>query len=190
MPALVLPEVVAASPLRPCLRYASCTCWRLGSCSGQEARATAREGIRLVCEERSNRRWALEKGRRRRVDTEGAVEVGPIGPVSPSRLQKGEADPRSPSSAPRTENSAHYLLYFTLFLPPFANASVTLSGHTMFALASLLALASSAAALQVTQPSNSSGWTTSGPNTVTWSSVNTDKSNFTIVLNNQVSYAS
>ena len=60
----------------------------------------------------------------------------------------------------------------------------------MFALASLLALAASAAALQVTQPSNSSGWTTSGPNTVTWSSVNTDKSNFTIVLNNQVSYAS
>lgn len=142
-----------------------------------------------MCEERSNRRWALEKGRRRRVDTEGAVEVGPIGPVSPSRPQKGEADPRSPSSAPRTENSAHYLLYFTLFLPPFANASVTFSGHTMFALVSLLALAASAAALQVTQPSNSSGWTISGPNTVTWSSVNTDKSNFTIVLNNQVSYA-
>lgn len=59
----------------------------------------------------------------------------------------------------------------------------------MFAFASLLALAASAAALQVTQPSNSSGWTTSGPNTVTWSSVNTDKSNFTIVLNNQVGMA-
>ncbi|KAH9938356.1 uncharacterized protein B0H18DRAFT_1112525 [Fomitopsis serialis] len=58
----------------------------------------------------------------------------------------------------------------------------------MFAFASLLALAASAAALQVTQPSNSSGWTTSGPNTVTWSSVSTDNSNFSIVLNNQNTY--
>jgi len=58
----------------------------------------------------------------------------------------------------------------------------------MFALASLLALAASAAALHVTQPSNSSGWTTSGPNTVTWSSVSTDNSNFSIVLNNQNTY--
>ncbi|KZT72550.1 hypothetical protein DAEQUDRAFT_664074 [Daedalea quercina L-15889] len=58
----------------------------------------------------------------------------------------------------------------------------------MFAFASFLALAASAAALQVTQPSNSTGWSTSGPNTVTWSSVSTDNSNFTIVLNNQNSY--
>lgn len=57
----------------------------------------------------------------------------------------------------------------------------------MFAFVSLLALVASVVALQVTQPSNSSGWTTSGPNTITWSSVSSDKSNFTIVLNNQVS---
>ncbi|KAH9844094.1 uncharacterized protein C8Q71DRAFT_29568 [Rhodofomes roseus] len=58
----------------------------------------------------------------------------------------------------------------------------------MFAVASLLAFAASAAALSVTQPSNSTGWTTSGPNAVTWSSVSTDRSNFTVVLNNQNSY--
>ncbi|KAI0728677.1 Ser-Thr-rich glycosyl-phosphatidyl-inositol-anchored membrane family-domain-containing protein [Fomitopsis betulina] len=58
----------------------------------------------------------------------------------------------------------------------------------MFAFVSLLALVASVVALQVTQPSNSSGWTTSGPNTITWSSVSSDKSNFTIVLNNQESY--
>ncbi|OSX60095.1 hypothetical protein POSPLADRAFT_1147423 [Postia placenta MAD-698-R-SB12] len=49
----------------------------------------------------------------------------------------------------------------------------------------LLALATSAFSYMVTSPSNSSGWTTSGPNVVTWTKVDTDRANFTIVLNNQ-----
>ncbi|KAI9001353.1 hypothetical protein BD414DRAFT_474403 [Trametes punicea] len=49
----------------------------------------------------------------------------------------------------------------------------------------LLALASSAFAFIVTEPTNSTGWTTSGPNVVAWTSVSTDPANFTIVLDNQ-----
>ncbi|KAI0751526.1 Ser-Thr-rich glycosyl-phosphatidyl-inositol-anchored membrane family-domain-containing protein [Daedaleopsis nitida] len=55
----------------------------------------------------------------------------------------------------------------------------------MRCVAVLLALAASALAFQVTEPTASQGWTTSGPNTVAWSTVSTDASNFTIVLVNQ-----
>ncbi|CDO68142.1 hypothetical protein BN946_scf185003.g14 [Trametes cinnabarina] len=55
----------------------------------------------------------------------------------------------------------------------------------MRAVAVLLALASSAFAFTVTEPTNSTGWTTSGPNVVAWTSVSTDRANFTIVLDNQ-----
>ena len=50
----------------------------------------------------------------------------------------------------------------------------------------LLALAASAAAYQVTQPTNATGWTTAGSNVVAWDKVSTDQANFTIVLVNQV----
>ena len=56
----------------------------------------------------------------------------------------------------------------------------------MRVVASLLALAASALALQVTEPTNSTGWATSGQNTVTWDAVSTDPSNFTVVLVNMV----
>ncbi|KAL4242498.1 GPI-anchored Adhesion Regulator [Abortiporus biennis] len=51
--------------------------------------------------------------------------------------------------------------------------------------ATLLAFAASALAYQVTNPTNSTGWTTTGPNTVTWTRVSTDAETFTIVLSNQ-----
>jgi hypothetical protein len=54
----------------------------------------------------------------------------------------------------------------------------------MRAFATLLALAASAAALQVTQPTNSTGFSTDGQNTVAWNAVSTDPANFTIVLVN------
>lgn len=47
------------------------------------------------------------------------------------------------------------------------------------------ALVSSACAYQVLTPTNSSGWTTAGPNTVTWQRVDTDAQNFSMVLVNQ-----
>ena len=50
----------------------------------------------------------------------------------------------------------------------------------------LLALVSSACAYQVITPGNSNGWTTGGPNIVTWQRVDTDAQNFTMVLVNQV----
>jgi len=50
----------------------------------------------------------------------------------------------------------------------------------------LLALVSSACAYQVLTPGNSNGWTTGGPNIVTWQRVGTDAENFTMVLVNQV----
>ena len=56
----------------------------------------------------------------------------------------------------------------------------------MRSLAALLALAASALAYQVTQPTNSTGWTTSGPNVVAWDMVSTDPANFTILLVNEV----
>lgn len=49
----------------------------------------------------------------------------------------------------------------------------------------LLALVSSACAYQVITPGNSNGWTTGGPNIVTWQRVDTDAQNFTMVLVNQ-----
>ncbi|EMD40904.1 hypothetical protein CERSUDRAFT_91657 [Gelatoporia subvermispora B] len=51
-----------------------------------------------------------------------------------------------------------------------------------------LALAASAYAYTVTSPTNSTGWTTSGPNVVSWTKVSTDPQNFTIVLSNQASF--
>jgi len=58
----------------------------------------------------------------------------------------------------------------------------------MRTVAAVLAFAASALAYQVTSPNNSTGWTTSGPNTVTWTMVSTDPSNFTVVLSNQASF--
>ncbi|KAG2369639.1 hypothetical protein BDR07DRAFT_1266769 [Suillus spraguei] len=48
----------------------------------------------------------------------------------------------------------------------------------------LLASIASAFAYQVTSPGSSQGWTTSGPNYLTWERVDTDPSNFTAVLTN------
>lgn len=56
----------------------------------------------------------------------------------------------------------------------------------MRSVAVLFALATSALAYSVSEPTNSTGWTTSGPNEVSWSKVDTDAANFTIVLVNQV----
>ncbi|KAI0650216.1 hypothetical protein C8Q79DRAFT_998108 [Trametes meyenii] len=58
----------------------------------------------------------------------------------------------------------------------------------MRSVAVLFALAASALAYQVTEPTNSTGWTTSGPNQVSWNKVDTDSANFTIVLVNQASF--
>ncbi|KIP10678.1 hypothetical protein PHLGIDRAFT_65075 [Phlebiopsis gigantea 11061_1 CR5-6] len=54
----------------------------------------------------------------------------------------------------------------------------------MRTVATLFAFAASALALQVTQPTNATGWSTSGSNTVAWNAVSTDPSNFTVVLVN------
>ena len=56
----------------------------------------------------------------------------------------------------------------------------------MRSLFTVLSLVASACAYQILTPSNSSGWTTVGPNLVTWSRVSTDPTNFTMVLVNQV----
>ena len=51
----------------------------------------------------------------------------------------------------------------------------------------LLSLAASALAFTVLEPSGSQNWVLAADNnTVAWSSVSTDRSNFTIVLVNQV----
>lgn len=55
---------------------------------------------------------------------------------------------------------------------------------------STLALALCASAFQVTQPSQNSGWTATGTNTLAWSRVSTDSTNFTVVLTNLVSLSS
>ncbi|KAN0097440.1 hypothetical protein V8E55_001886 [Tylopilus felleus] len=51
--------------------------------------------------------------------------------------------------------------------------------------ASVLLAVSSVFAYQVTSPGESQGWTTTGPNTLTWQRVDTDPLNFTTVLINQ-----
>ncbi|PSR93712.1 hypothetical protein PHLCEN_2v4607 [Hermanssonia centrifuga] len=51
--------------------------------------------------------------------------------------------------------------------------------------ATILAFAASAMAYSVTAPTNATGFSTSGQNTVSWSMVSTDAANFTIVLSNQ-----
>ena len=56
----------------------------------------------------------------------------------------------------------------------------------MRAVATLLAFAASALAMSVTAPTNSTGFTTSGQNTVSWTAVSTDPTNFTVVLVNMV----
>jgi len=58
----------------------------------------------------------------------------------------------------------------------------TFNMQFFFALIPFLALAS---AYQVTSPGGAAGWTTAGPNVVTWQRVSTDQQNFTIVLSNQ-----
>ncbi|KAG2042243.1 hypothetical protein BDR03DRAFT_854273 [Suillus americanus] len=49
----------------------------------------------------------------------------------------------------------------------------------------LLASIASAFAYQVTSPGDTEGWTTAGPNTLTWVRVDTDPLNFTAVLTNE-----
>jgi len=49
----------------------------------------------------------------------------------------------------------------------------------------LVALISSTCAYQILTPGNSNGWTTAGPNIVTWQRVVTDSQTFTILLVNQ-----
>jgi len=51
--------------------------------------------------------------------------------------------------------------------------------------ASVLAFAASTFAYTVTKPDNSTGFSTSGSNTVTWTRVSTDPQNFTVVLVNK-----
>ena len=51
-------------------------------------------------------------------------------------------------------------------------------------LLALLAGALSVHAFQVTQPSNSSSWSSTDADTLTWSRVSTDPTNFTVVLTN------
>lgn len=58
---------------------------------------------------------------------------------------------------------------------------------SMRVFASVLLAVSSVFAYQVTSPGESQGWTTTGPNTLTWQRVDTDPLNFTTVLINQVS---
>ena len=48
----------------------------------------------------------------------------------------------------------------------------------------LASLVASALSYQVVRPSNTSGWTNSGPQTVTWDRVSTDPASFAIVLTN------
>lgn len=55
----------------------------------------------------------------------------------------------------------------------------------MHAFAAVLALATSAFALQVTQPTNTTGFSNNGQNTVSWTRVSTDPTNFTVVLVNK-----
>jgi len=49
----------------------------------------------------------------------------------------------------------------------------------------LISLVSSACAYLVLTPGNANGWTTAGPNTVTWQMVSTDPQNFAMLLVNQ-----
>ncbi|RDB22543.1 hypothetical protein Hypma_009988 [Hypsizygus marmoreus] len=48
-----------------------------------------------------------------------------------------------------------------------------------------LSFIASAFAYRVTSPSEAKGWTTSGPQTLTWERVDTDPENFTVVLTNE-----
>ncbi|KAH9939970.1 hypothetical protein B0H21DRAFT_794757 [Amylocystis lapponica] len=54
----------------------------------------------------------------------------------------------------------------------------------IFSVVSVLALTASAFGLTVTSPTNTTGWTTSGDHTVSWSAVSTDPTNITVVLVN------
>jgi hypothetical protein len=55
----------------------------------------------------------------------------------------------------------------------------------MRSILTLFFLAASACAYEILSPSNSSGWTTAGPNNVTWTRVSTDQTTFALVLVNQ-----
>lgn len=67
---------------------------------------------------------------------------------------------------------------------PFLSVSPT----AMRAFATLLAFAASALAYQVTEPTNSTGFSNDGSNTVSWDMVSSDPANFTIVLVNNVRF--
>lgn len=56
----------------------------------------------------------------------------------------------------------------------------------MHAFTVILALAASAMAYSVTEPSETEGFTSHGPNTVSWTKVDTDAADFQIILTNQV----
>jgi hypothetical protein len=84
----------------------------------------------------------------------------------------------NPRSFPLTSPFLVDLLYFSLCLP--------LLRLTMRSLFTLFTLVASACAYQILTPNNSSGWTTGGPNNVTWVRVSTDQPGFTMVLVNQV----
>lgn len=80
--------------------------------------------------------------------------------------------------------------FFSLIPLSFSSTSLTfpfpslrLNMRSLFTLFSLVA---SVCAYQVITPGNNSGWTTGGPNNVTWQRVNTDQTTFTMVLVNQV----
>jgi len=55
----------------------------------------------------------------------------------------------------------------------------------MRSLFTLFSLVASACAYQIITPGNSNGWTTGGPNNVTWQRVDTDQTTFSMVLVNQ-----
>lgn len=56
----------------------------------------------------------------------------------------------------------------------------------MRCLFALLSFVATACAYQVLTPGNAAGWTSAGPNTVTWQRVATDPATFTMLLVNQV----
>jgi hypothetical protein len=58
----------------------------------------------------------------------------------------------------------------------------------MRSFAVVFAFVASALAYSVLEPSATQGWSTGGPNTLSWDMVSTDASNFTAVLTNEVRF--
>ena len=73
-----------------------------------------------------------------------------------------------------------YKTYRRLLFPSSSNLI------TMRFITAVLALASTALAFTVTKPDNATGFVNDGQNLVSWTRVDTDPSNFTIVLVNKV----